>query len=80
MAQRKPVAILSIQGLSDGIDNRLVDELDGGTVLPQPNAQVPRSVQSYQREQSQAAAAKRAGILALLQSVKPIHKPFKRRI
>jgi len=77
--RRKRVAIFRVEGLSDGVDVGMVDEFDGG-MIPQPNAKVPMSSDSYARARSQAIAAKRAMILEPLFAAKPIHKPFKRRV
>ena len=79
MARDRQVAIFRIEGLSNGMDMRMVDEFDG-LLIPQPNAKPGRPSNDYARARSQAIAAKRAEILALLFAPKPIHKPFKRRM
>jgi hypothetical protein len=75
----KPVAIFRIEGLSDGIDTGMRDELGDGAVIPQPNAKVPMGYDDYAMAKSRAIAAKRAEILQPLLNPKPV-KPFKRRV
>lgn len=75
----KPVAIFRIEGLSDGIDTGMRDELGDGAVIPQPNAKVPMQYEQYARARSNAIAAKYKQILGPLLP-KPAGKPFKRRV